>query len=263
MRKLGYLALIVSSSCLASADDFSGRNSFPHFRDLSALPGGSFGVRPDGVPGVDGALALSSPIAYSLGARRFVFGLASRSTNLRPEFLNFAKRSDQFSSDGTGQILGGFSTPIGRFTVSTTILSTVLDNVGNVHWQLPLKSEKLGVAIGAQNATGRPGQADVESAVFSGENSRSYYVVATYALPYGTYLTLGKGDTRFQGLFGSASVPIGSRARLMVEGERFGWNTGISYQLTEGPADLRRPSVSVFAGVVRGQRTVIALNVAL
>src|SRR5476649_56264 len=61
---VGTLALL---TCGAIAQQrLLGPFQYPQFRSQAALPGGGYGVRPDGMPAFDGAMAFSTPIGYSL-----------------------------------------------------------------------------------------------------------------------------------------------------------------------------------------------------
>src|SRR5579862_4540650 len=86
---------------------FHGHRSYPQLRDLSGFAGGTFGVLPDGSVDPLGAMAISTPIGYALGGNQYVAGIGSLSDTAWPTGINFLRRSTQFKSDGSIQLIGG------------------------------------------------------------------------------------------------------------------------------------------------------------
>jgi hypothetical protein len=215
------LATFAASSFGSQTDSWAKAGQFPQFRDLSGLPGSGFGVLVDGTPSINGAMALSTPIGFSLGNGIFDIGGASRSFDNQPEFIN-TKTSNRLSSDGTGQGIVGVHTPLGNFSATFEVISSDFDQVYNGQLQLPLKWDKGGVSIGCQNVTNRheaaaqdnPGEADL---------SRSFYAVATYEFADHDYVSLGKGDVRFRGVFGNVSALVCPRVKATTEYDTFGF----------------------------------------
>src|SRR6476619_7261804 len=83
MRWFAFVVL-ASASCFGfTQSDLFGPGQFTQTREMSGLPGGSFGVLPDGTPSFKGAMALSTPIAYSLNNWHYAFGLKSVSPDMR------------------------------------------------------------------------------------------------------------------------------------------------------------------------------------
>jgi hypothetical protein len=247
----------------AQVDPWNFRGQFPQFRDLSGLPGSGFGVNAKGLPSIRGAMALSTPIGFSLGSGLIDVGISSRSVNSRPQFFNLG-RGGNVNSDGTLQVMAGLGTPIGTFTGSFEVVSTALDSVLNLQYQLPLKLEGAGVSIGVQNLANRPHAAS-DRVVGEDDLSRSYFAVGSYEFSPGNWVSLGLGDVRFKGVFGSVSVMAAERLKVMTEYDTFGWNTGVAYSLGRIPNigdRFDRGEVTVWAGLIQGRRATIALNYA-
>lgn len=265
---IGSALALLASGALAQTP-FFGPRTYPQFRDMSGLSGAGVGVLPDGTPSLRGAISLSTPIGYVLGPSHWAFGAASRSVNGQFTFINFrAKaRDDTFKSDGTGQIVAGFKTPIGNIAVSHMVLSTFLDNVQHVQWQLPLRTDKVGVSVGVHNLFDR-GNAAGEDRPGDDDPSRSFFVAATTQLAPGAFLTIGKGDIRYKGVFGNASVNVTDRVKLYGEYDGFGWNSGIAIgfgpapqlKLGDKPIRSRAPEVFLTAGYVQGRRATWTIN---
>src|SRR5579885_55373 len=85
--------VVCSFLCLASLgfaqSELIGPGRFPETREMSGLPGGSFGVLPDGTPSFRGAMALSTPIAYSLDHWHWAAGINSTSPSMKFQGLDF------------------------------------------------------------------------------------------------------------------------------------------------------------------------------
>lgn len=223
------VALAASAVAHAQVDPWNFAGQFPQLRDISGLPGAGFGVTSKGIPSINGAMAFSTPIGFSLGDGYWDFGLASRSTNNRPQFFASSTRTNQ-NSDGTGQIMTGLRTPFGNLTGTYEIASRHGDSICNFQLQLPIRWDRGGVSIGVQNAQNRPIAAS-ENVLGANDLSRSVFCVATYEFADQAYVSLGKGDVRFRGVFGSVSFKPADRFRAMAEYDTFGWNVGAGYSL--------------------------------
>src|SRR5579862_3477460 len=102
-------------------------------RDMSGLPGGCFGLTVDGVPSIKGAMAFSTPIGFSLGSGVYDAGVASKSRDNAPRFINTHSGVNN-NSDGTGQFMAGLGTPFGNFTGTIEVVSSELDQLYNAQW---------------------------------------------------------------------------------------------------------------------------------
>ncbi len=248
-----------------------GRFSYPQFRGLSALPGGGFGVRPDGAASIDGAMAFSSPVAYALRPGGFVLAFSSISQDGR---FRFQSRGSDLNVDanGTGAILYGTDLKVGRLTVADMIYSGQLDNGYNLHFSPNARDDydeehggfrPLQFAFGVQDLFGDGGTsgdtngADPALDAADRKSSTSVYVVATDALPHGVYVSAGVGSGRFRFGFGSVSAPLFRRARLAVEHDGFSVNAMLAYSppLRIGPEG----GTTLSLGLVRGRYATFAV----
>ncbi len=268
MRLLAVLPaiLLLGSAPLAYGQqrDLSGKDQYPQFRVLSGLPGGGFGVLPNGQPSINGAAALATPIGYSMGGHGAI-GLFNTATNLNP-FQFDGKDATEQHSNGTAEIMAGGSYAGFRGTVSYMVLSTALDGAFNVQVSPPLQG-RLGVAFGVQDVGGSGGAAGQGFSLAEDDrSSRSYFAVGTYDLGKHAYASLGVGDRRFRGAFGNVSALINSRLRGIVEYDAYNFNLGVLYNtgpwrgLSEKGRDIES---NLFVGLVRGKYATLGLTLTL
>src|SRR5579862_6068197 len=182
MRSWMVLAGLASVS-LASAQT-NNLSKYFQLRDMSGLSGGMFGVTAQGIPSIWGAMAFSTPIGFSLSSGVYDAGLASKSLNNSPRFINFSKGANNHS-DGTAQFMAGLGTPIGNFTGTVEVVSSSYDQIYNAQWQLPFKWKTAGISVGCQNITNR------NEGAFRAEVNPSLFAVGTYGFAKGDYVTVG------------------------------------------------------------------------
>jgi hypothetical protein len=257
------LSLVAPLMAHSQVDPWNFAGQFPHFRDLSALPGAGFGVTVKGLPSIEGAMAISTPIGFSLADGTFDIGLSCRSVDNRPRIFQYSTPGNDISS-GTGQLMGGFRTPIGTLTVSLEVLSSKRDSVANAQLQLPLHWARGGVSVGIQNIWNRP---EAASDLVQGESdlSRSYFVVATYELFHGSFLSVGDGDVRFKGIFGSVCMMPAKRFKVLAEYDTFGWNPGVAYSLGQIPnlgSHYDKNEATIAFSLIQLHRSTITVNFA-
>ncbi len=247
---------------IASAQDpFDGRDEYPQFRNLSGLPGGLFGVLPSGKPGIGGALALSTPIAYSLANGRLALVGADMSFTDRPQFIDPHGEDANPSSNGTLAGMVGIGVPFGNFTVADMALSSKLDQVFNIHFTPKLNNRGVGIGLGVQDIKGHGGGGGAVIDQQEGTHSQSRYAVITHPCGRSGYLSVGWGDGRFRRPFGSASQGISKWGRALVEFDGFNWNCGLAAKLGafEGAPD-RPVEINGFIGLIRGGHTTLGLS---
>lgn len=245
--------------------DTVGPRQFPQFRNMSGLPGSGFPIGPKGVISMRGAMAYSTPVAYSLRGWQAVIGGTNLSNSMRLRWFNGSGRSSSTDTgNATAQLMVGV--PIGEYgalTSSVMLLSSLGDNAFNFHYELPPLAEGWTFAVGVQDLSGNGGTSG-EGIPGDTDWARSYYGVATYQFPGDIYASLGVGSNRFEGVFGNISAPVAPWARGFVEYDRFNWNAGVGVRLWDlgrGIAD-GRPSLGVLTlGAVRGKYAFFALNV--
>ncbi len=262
-------AKAVGTACLfiipvLATAQFSGQGEFPGFRNISALPGSGFGVTSDGRAGFKGAMAYSTPVAYSLAPWEFVAGggYASHDWGLAfPDQGGFGSRK----GNGTGQIQGGLPIPRwGAISYGVLFKSTHGDNAGAVQWTPPQRGP-VKFAVGIQDVHGRGGASGFG---LPGDRdfTRSIYVVGTWEADPKTHVTMGYGDGhRFRGVFGSASYDVLPRLKVAGEYDTFNWNWVAMYDLGSIYKPLyrdRRPvQLLAFVGQLAGRYGVWGVNV--
>lgn len=263
-----FLSPALLLGCAAAAHgqqgDLAGKDQYPQYRVLSGLPGGGFGVLPNGTPSINGAAALATPIAYTLGGHGAI-GLFNTTNGLNPFQFDGISPTEQ-NSNGTLQMMVGGSYQGFRGTVSYMALSTKLDGAFNFQVSPPLKG-RLGVALGLQDLNGGGGAAGTGlGRPLDRRSSRSYFAVGTYDLGNRAYVSLGVGDRRFQGAFGNASAMLSGRVRAVLEYDTFNFNGGVIYNtgpwrgLSEKARDIES---NIFVGLVRGKYATIGLTLTL
>jgi hypothetical protein len=242
MRCVASIVFLVPVCSVGLAQsELYGPNSFPQFRDMGGLCGNGFGINRDGRIDIAGASSLSTPLAYVLGSNQLAFGLSGRSQDRRFRWINTSTTSQVESTDATAQAIFGWDTSIGRFSYSHMVVSAFFDSVINFQYQPNLDLGKLSLGAGVQNYADRPHNAG-DTFAEDQNNSRSFYMVGTYELGGGNYVSLGKGDVRFKGLFGSGNYQFAKNFKAVVEYDTFAWNTGILYGSTlPGQSKAPRP----------------------
>lgn len=267
MRPL--LCLIALVPVLASAQvELVGKNRYPQFRTFSALPGGGFGLTPEGKPDFRGAMGISTPIAYSLAHLRFNIGVS----NTGSDAGDFSFSDNNRNANGTAWGMGGLKTPLGNLTASYMVLSRIGDSAFNFHFQPRIVSEetekysaeirRFDFGFGVQdafNTGGASGQA-IDNAT-GGGNSTSFYAVGTMRVTEDFYASLGVGTQRFKGVFGNASYNLTPNVKATLEYDTFNWNYGLSFKAAEFGNGDRSGNISVFLGHIRGKYLTWGLNV--
>jgi len=252
MKRLATAVLISLPLGLLAQSELTGKDLFPQFRVLSGLPGGGFAIGKDGVPSINGALTFTTPIGYSLGARRFAATFGSVSFDRRFRALDSGGSNNHGGSgNGTLALMAGFEIPKwGRFTLSHTYISSIGDNAQNLQWQLPLRETKVGVSLGVQDITGKGGSSG-DKLPGDGGSSRSLFVSGTMKAGPG-YISAGIGTRRFRNGFASYSLPIANRLNAMIEYEGWHWNAGLAVRLGEIGGSPQVQATAMI-GLVRGK----------
>src|SRR5579863_5468349 len=104
--------LLLASGALAQTN-LAGPHEYPAFRTISGLPGGGFGVTPDGVPSFNGAMAFSTPIGYSLS--NWNGTLSAANTSDYAFFRLPHIRGNQGNVDSLGKFTGCGGLPSTKF----------------------------------------------------------------------------------------------------------------------------------------------------
>lgn len=234
MTKGIWIALGLTMGSVSFAQvELTGPQQFPQFRGMSGLPGGGSAIRFDGSVGKGGAMALSTPVAYSLGNWKFVFGLSLLSIDgAIPPFSSTGSGATFLNSNGTAtQAVGIHLTGDLMLTITNFIASTVGDSTTNYHLSYPI-GNGASFAAGVQDITGEIGSAgDTFSPAEDGRSSRSFYAVATFPLGEKSFVSAGIGSLRFKRPFFNASTWVTDNVILFVEQDGYNWNGGFGWDL--------------------------------
>lgn len=239
-----------------------GTGAYPQFRNLSALPGGGFGVTPEGEPGLAGALSYSTPIGYSLGSGRFAFGLSNISPDNRLRFADLGGWSTtQDGGNATMAIMGGVALGEFRLTASAMVLSSIWDNAFNFQLQVPTRVENLGLSVGLQDLFGDGGAAG-GGVPGDDRSSRSVFAVGTLRVGEDAYVSAGIGDNRFAQGFANASFRLSPSLKAFLEHDGYGAHYGLAWG---SPINLnlagRRGNVVAMVGQAEGRAAFWSLSI--
>jgi hypothetical protein len=217
-----FVCLAAVGSAAGWAEEF---REFAEFRYLSPLPGGAFGVTPEGRVGFDGALQVNIPVAYTPGRGNFVTGYWSGATaEWRVRF-----GTEGPNVNGSGLIAAGLGQAPHSLYVAFMPTSKESEAAWSAQLQLtPDRWDKPAFAIGCQDWANqrdrRPGHPG---------GSRSFYGVLTGRR--GTedkfvFITLGYGNGRFNNRpFGGVSWPCAKRWTVFAEYDGFNANVGVAH----------------------------------
>jgi hypothetical protein len=218
------IALVIGLALLAAVasgdEPTSGYNAFHQLRPLSGLPGALHGADEDGRLTFQGPVALSTPVANTLGHGKWVAAWSQYSFTERPIFANTDGNWSAYAMNG--QTLGAVNV-----AVSGMLVSDIPEFVFSAQAQLVRGvGQRFIPAVGIQdifNRTKTPTPTGKKS-------SRTVYAVGTYRLDMGRaplYISAGIGTRRFRTPFGSASMEVARYVRAWVEHDTFGWNAGL------------------------------------
>jgi hypothetical protein len=252
--------MFVVASAFAQRD-FIGYHQYPQFRSQSGLPGSGFPIDKNGDVTSNGALSLSTPVAYSLRAGRFVVGGMTVSKNLAPGGFR-GKGRDSVNGNGTSQVLAGISLGrAGSLTAGALFLSGRFDSVLNLQWTVPqIRDRRFAFAIGSQDVFGG-GASSGTNQPGDGDSSTSIYGVTTYEIDPKTQASFGVGNHRFKTPFGGVSHTLAPNLKLSGEYDGFNINAQVGLLVTVGHA-AKKQSLTVAVGVIRGKYSTISANFA-
>jgi hypothetical protein len=265
IMKLTCIVAIAATLITASSAqvDLKGQRRYPQFRGLSGLPGGGYGVLPDGKLSITGAVAFTTPIAYTPGSGRFVVGTGLVSNHRKLRFFSDRADGDKAEGNGTAFALVGWELAnAGRLATTFVMFSGIQDSGVNVQFQ-PRSPSKVAIAFGVQDATGRGGAGGTLEEDMA--SSRSFYIVATIPVKDLAYISAGLGSKRFKEGFANASFSLGRGLKGVVEFEGYHWNYGVAFDLGSW-RKLRRegaPQATMYLGFTRGKYATWSLSFGL
>lgn len=230
---------------------------YPEFRYTSALPGGGWGVTPDGTPGFEGAMQTSIPVAYT-PHRGVIVGYSCASYDSTPRF--------QFKGaeiNGTATVGMGFGDPGHGIYVAEMGTGWTGDGVSNL-WE---GVQNVQVQIGAGRGSAPAFAIGVQD-IFSqrddtlttkGGGGRSFYAVLTKECEFlnrPLFLTGGMGTARFGGPFGGVSWRAHDKVTVLGEYDGWNFNAGAAFDLSDWLVD----DTILTATMVDMERFVLAIT---
>ncbi len=236
-------AILLGAFCMAQ---FSGEGQYPEFRSFSGLPGGGFPVSPTGVVGCDGALAYSTPVAYSLAPWRMALGTGIASKNAHASAPQWDSDDWNFTAFG----MMGVGLPFGRLTVGGMILSKAGNSVATALFSPRESLGRFDFAVGVQDVKGKGGAAG-EHQPGDKDSSSSPFVVSTASLGRGVYASAGVGLRRYGKGFANVSAPLSRRVRATLEHDGFVFNAGAYVDAGGFAVSGKRVNVGAFGGLVQ------------
>lgn len=246
--------------------DLGAAGQYPQFRTLSGLPGGGFGIRPDGTPGFDGAMGFSTPVGYSLDHWHVSGDLANTSDYL---FFRLPHVTGNNSfTHSLGKLAGMVGVPLGKFgalTASYMIVSSIFDHAVSLQYSPPFHADGFGIGFGVQDIRGTRGSG-APGAPGGNGTSRSFYGVVTKQFPHGIYASAGWGSVRFNKGFFNASGLVEKEIKLMVEHDGFNFNEGVAVNasnLFHFKYAGRDTVTTVTVGLVRSKYAFWSINLSL
>jgi hypothetical protein len=242
------LALVAMTAFTACAQrEFE---EFFEFRYTSGLPGGGWGVTPNGVPGFEGAMQLNVPVAYT-PHRGAVIGYSSGSFDSSIEIDTGGQ-----GVNGTGIIGIGLGKSGHGLFLAEMPTSNEWEPAQNAQQQvMPEGRSQPAVAVGYQD-------------IFENRDSRrgaphtsgTPYVVATRQCgpdDQPIFLTLGYGKGRFDNsFFGGVSWRAMDKLTVIAEHDGFNPNAAVAFDAS----DLIADDTIFYAGMIDLDRTVVGFS---
>lgn len=241
------LVLLLGTHAAFAQQRFDGKRQYPQARSVSGLAGGGSAVTPNGKPSNKGALALSTPIAYTISEDHGVLTGGTTSSNGTLKWFD----GDVATNGSNGTAVAMFGQRLGDFDAGVSLVQTsrlTEDRVVNLQVSPRSSFGRLRVAVGAQDLLDQ-----TVTTPDYGVTTRSLFVASTYDAGGRVFVTGGVGTQRFESGFVSASAPLIGSSRWMVEHDGYGWNYGVGTDLFSG-------DVAAFVGVCQGRYATWSLS---
>lgn len=243
------LALLLAMTSTATCQHF---HDWPVYRYTSGLPGGGWGVTPEGIPGFDGAIQMNVPVAYTPHRGAIIgYSWASLDSNIR-----FRTHGDMVT--GQGWIALGIGESGRGLFVCEMPTAVTWEPIQNLQQQFMAEgAHQPAVAFGIVDIfENRDRYLNAPDRL---HDTRSPYVVATKQ--FGdenapVHVSLGWGTGRFNdSFFGGVSWRMHEEFTVMAEYDGFNPNAGVAFDLSNvlggdtvgfvGLVDLERPTVGI------------------
>ena len=229
MRRPYALLIIVVLLVIATVACAKEFEDYPQYRYASGLPGGTFGVDPDGHAGFVGAMQINIPIGYTPGAGNYALAASAGA-------VDGGFPTDISGDPVNGTVAWGFGLNGPNHALWLMDMNTGKGRSGesayNAQFQIKRQDEKWpGISVGVLDwADQRPAH---HSRITAG-GGRSFFTAATWdagtpAKPL--YYTLGLGTRRYNGFFAGVSYQPLQRVKLMAEYDGWSPNIGVGYDI--------------------------------
>jgi hypothetical protein len=216
-------ATIILIPALCHAAPFTGAEQFYEFRDLSGLSGAGYGVNEEGYRSLSGPIALSTPVAPTLGHNMWQFEIGKLSNTNSFAWGNYHTNGTIYAT--WGNTYRNINIAVSDMVLDSegaqsTNLQVQLIPPANSRWSLSAGVQEL---FGANKSAGNNDPNDQRS-------SRSVFGVATYRVMDGAhafYVSGGIGTRRYKNSFASMSIRVIPCIRYYAEFDGFVVNQGL------------------------------------
>ncbi len=256
MRSFWLVAIsIILVAGVCHAAPFTGAEQFYEFRDISGLSGSGYGVNADGYRSLTGPVALSTPVAPTLGHNQWQFEIGKLSNTNSLAWGNL-------HTNGTMYLTWGNTLGHTNIAVSDMILDSRGAQSTNIQIQPQLsENSRLSLSAGIQELFGADKSAG-NNAPGDMRSSRSAFGVFSYRFQSGEhalYFSGGWGTRRFKNGFASVSYRLLPVIRYYMEFDGWVFNQGVVFSYLV--ADHGRYAVDAHIGLTDGKYPTIGFGV--
>lgn len=245
--------ILIAGICTAAP--FTGAEQFYEFRDISGLSGSGYGVNTQGYRSLSGPVALSTPVAPTLGHNQWQFEIGKLSNTNSFAWGNYHTNGTMYAT--WGNTYRNINIAVSEMILdshgaqSTNLQAQLIPNPGS-KWSFSLGVQEL---FGANKSAGNNAPGDQRS-------SRSVFGVATYKIfggGHALYVSAGGGTRRYKNGFASVSYRLIPNIRYYAEFDGWVINQGLVFAHLFG--EHGRYSVDAHAGFTDGKYPTIGFGV--